>query len=235
MSVQLNRGVSGSISIERTDRSGSVGQASNEYGISQSESSGTRATDGAGARRGPLDAIKSFFKAVGNFFKNLFSGGGAGAPTTAQTTTTQTTGPGRGDRFDVSPYRREGTAGFDTGRMMRDVLEGTNPDLDRAFTAYCKGRYSDESLDFLKAVHAYKSDPTPEKAQEIVDEFIDGDRRVNPHDKDDFTQIMFRQAKERLADGAAPVDAFAEVEAGVYDMTQHDLMGQFAVKQSQGG
>ena len=88
-------------------------------------------------------------------------------------------------------------------------------------------------MNFLKAVHDYKNDPTPGKAREIVNTFIDGDRRVNPHDKDDVAQSMFRQIKEQLADGGAPADAFAKVEAGVYDMTQHDLMAQFALKQGQ--
>jgi hypothetical protein len=207
MSVQLNRSASGSISIDRTERSGSVGQASNEYGISQSESGGTRASNGTAARRSAGDAVKSFFKAVGDFFKNLFSGGTRGAGTPPQQTTTTAKGGG----FDVSGYHTGKS--YDTKQMMSDVIEGRNPELDRAFTAYSKSRYSDECMNFLKAVHDYKNDPTPGKARGIVD--------------------MFRQIKEQLADGGAPADAFAKVEAGVYDMTQHDLMAQFALKQGQ--
>lgn len=123
--------------------------------------------------------------------------------------------------MDLGKYDR------DTNRMLQAAIDGTDQPLTEAFEAFGKKSMTSENLDFLRAVTDYRQKPTAEKAQAIVDEFIDGGRRVNPTDRDDDAEIMFRAARQALQrDGADPA-AFDDIYDQVFNMTSLDVMAKF--------
>lgn len=128
---------------------------------------------------------------------------------------------------DLGKYAR------DNHRMLQAAVDGTDPPLAEAFEAFGKKSLTSENLDFLRAVGDYRQEPTAEKAQAIVDAFIDGSQRVNPTDRDDDADILFRSVKQTLQrDGADPT-AFDDVYDRVFEMTALDVMTKFVNDQQQ--
>lgn len=129
---------------------------------------------------------------------------------------------------DLGKYDR------DTSRMLQAAIDGTDPPLTEAFEAFGQKSMTSENLDFLRAVSDYRREPTAEKARAIVDEFVDGGRRVNPTDRDDDAEIMFRATRQALQrDGADPA-AFDDIYDQVFNMTSLDVMAKFVRDQPQG-
>ena len=124
-----------------------------------------------------------------------------------------------------------GKYGHDTTRMLQAAIDRTDPALSGAFEAFGEKSLTSENLNFLRAVSDYRQAPTAEKARAIVSEFIDGAQRVNPTDRDDDADIMFRAAKQALQrDDAAPA-AFDDIYDQVFNMTSLDVMTKFVNEQ----
>jgi hypothetical protein len=134
---------------------------------------------------------------------------------------------------DLGRYRG-GDGVTSSTAMLSAAIEGRDQPLAAALERFGQKSYTSESFDFLRAVHDYRQNPTAEKARAIVDTFIDGGQKVNPHDRDDETNIMFRAAKDALQQDATDVHAFDKIFDGVFSMTAYDTVPKFIVDHEKG-
>jgi hypothetical protein len=227
MAINLRRTDSSSHvgSIGQTETPRKTGKVDDGYGMTQTESTSARAGRGAGARSNPLTAIKDFFtKTIPNFFKSLFGGGQAPGATPQQAAGSseglaRTQAMTKRERVDLSGYK-------DSHTLADAVLNNTDPKITAAAEYYVRNvAFAAENLDFLRAVQDYKAHPTPEKAQEIMDEFIgdrsqqnvnvyeDGVRTTNANiasgrfDGSEF-DLAFGRARDNLADAMRAFEAY---------------------------
>jgi hypothetical protein len=132
--------------------------------------------------------------------------------------------------LDLDKYRDRSGA-HNPEDMLSAAVEGRDPVLAKSFEAFTKKSYTAEGFAFLRAVHDYRQTPTAEKAQAIVDTFIDGSQKVNPHDRDDEIDRMFDAAKEALQNNPTDVNAFDKIFNGVFNMTAFDTVSKFLADQ----
>jgi hypothetical protein len=183
-------------------------KASNEHEITATKSAGPRAAHGAAGGPSIFKAIGNFFSSIGNkiasFFHGLVTPRAATPPAPPLTAST----------------------------VMTRALDGSDPNFTADFRAFLKTKMAEENLDFLLAVNEYETNPTPEKAKEIVANFVDCQRPINPSSNN--AETMFSAAKDLLTDESRAPRAFENLKEAIMEQLEFGYAFDFAQQRAAG-
>lgn len=134
--------------------------------------------------------------------------------------------------LDIETYRREG-AGIDRGEMLSAAVEGRDPALEDALDAFSQKTQTSDSLQFLRAVHDYRQNPTEEKAQKIVGDFFSIGHQVSLADGPRAGENLFSEARAALRQDGADPHAFDRLYQRAFAAARDDMMLHFVTEQRQ--